>query len=62
MRFLPWDAKRRHVHYVHHRTDGVNDVQPDHMAGEQLRAQIVKCYKRCTRGLTESTKAFSFSA
>ena len=41
---LPGDARRRHVHYVHYRTDSATDRQPNQLTRKQLWAHLVRCY------------------
>ncbi len=41
---LPGDARRRHMHYVLHRTNNPADVQPETLTREQVWAHIVRCY------------------
>ena len=41
---LPGDARRRHVHYVHYRTDNATDRQPNQLTRKQLWAHLVRCY------------------
>ena len=42
---LALDARRRHVHYVHYRTQGPEDVQPDALTRQALWKHLVKCYR-----------------
>ena len=41
---LSADARRRHVHWVHHRTNSSEDVQPDQLSRQQFWAHLVRCY------------------
>ena len=38
------DARRRHVHWVHHRTNSPDDVQPDQLTRQQFWQHLVRCY------------------
>ena len=42
---LPWDARRRHIHWTHCRTHGAADVQPHQLTREGLWQHLVQCYK-----------------
>ncbi|CAK0882876.1 unnamed protein product [Prorocentrum cordatum] len=41
---LAGDARRYHVHWVHHRTDSPGDVQPDQLTRKQFWDHLVRCY------------------
>jgi hypothetical protein len=42
---LPWDARRRHIHWTHCRTHNPQDVQPHQLSREDFWNHLVKCYQ-----------------
>ena len=41
---LPWDARRRHIHWTQCRTESAQDVQPHDLSREAFWGHIVRCY------------------
>ena len=42
---LPWDARRRHIHWTHCRTHNPQDVQPHQLSREEFWNHLAQCYK-----------------
>ena len=42
---LPNDARRRHIHWTHSRTNNPHDVQPDELTREGFWEHLAQCYK-----------------
>ena len=40
---LPWDARRRHAHWIHCRTNSPDDVQPCDLTREEFWNHWLRC-------------------
>ena len=55
---LPMDARRRHVHYTHYRTQNPEDIQPWQLTREQFWNHMSTCFLECYPDTTSPTGSF----